>query len=304
MNHNDKLRLHWNDYSKNYSSLRAHDNLPIISTLGNLVKIRSSKSIIDVGCGPGYGMKYLTHILDHSATIYGVDFSSVMIDICKATFDNYADFTSNKNNTFEILPHTTTDKLTVSEVKNDNNVKAVNVKAIEGDCECLPFANEQFDTYISSLCLQITGNRVKAFNEMYRVLKPNGKFAIAVWGKKELTTCRLIEMTCERFGLKIESFFNFDFGKDPEKVVSELKEIGFRKVRYEYFNQLRYEVETAEEFYDKLYPKDVKLQVEEIMKTDPQKGNEIVQAIKKDLKEFFDSGKTPVMNILMVFGSK
>ena len=33
MNHNDKLRLHWNDYSKNYSSLRAHDNLPIISTL-------------------------------------------------------------------------------------------------------------------------------------------------------------------------------------------------------------------------------------------------------------------------------
>ena len=67
---------------------------------------------------------------------------------------------------------------------------------------------------------------------------------------------------------------------------------------------MRYEVETAEEFYDKLYPKDVKLQVEEIMKTDPQKGNEIVQAIKKDLKEFFDSGKTPVMNILMVFGSK
>ena len=302
MEHNDKLRLHWNEYSKNYSSVRAHDNLPIISTLGNLVKIRNSKSIIDVGCGPGYGMKYITHILDHNAMIYGVDFSSVMIDICKDTFDKYDDFTSNKNNTFELVPPTT-DKLTLGEVKEEN-VKGVDVKAIEGDCECLPFANEQFDTYISSLCLQITGNRVKAFNEMFRVLKPNGRFAVAVWGKKEDTTCRPIEMTCERFGLKIESFFNFDFAKDPEKVVSELKEIGFSKVRYEYFNQLRYEVETPEEFYDKLYPKDVKKQVDDIIKTDPQKGNEIVQAIKNDLKDLFDKGKTPVMNILIVFGSK
>lgn len=302
IDHNEKQKKHWDNYAKEFSLSRGLENNPIVAALGNLAKIRSSTSIIDVGCGPGYGVKYLSHLCKPGTVIYGVDFSSEMITICKEVFSQYIDFNSNTNNSFEMLqPITTstTDKLSVTP-----STQGVHVKFIEANCEDLPFHNEQFDSYISSLCFQITNDYSKALNEMYRVLKPGGRFAFAIWGKKEEMSCRMIEFTCERYGIDIDVFNYFKMGEHPEKIITLLKQIGFTNAHYEYFTQFRNEVETAEDFYNMFYSKNLKNKVNDIAKTDPHKATEIEQAIKDDLNNFFNQGKIPLMSVLIIYGCK
>ena len=302
IDHNEKQKKHWDNYAKEFSLSRGLENNPIVSALGNLVKIRSSTSIIDVGCGPGYGVKYLSHLCKPGTVIYGVDFSSEMITICNDVFSQYIDFNSNTNNSFEILKPITTstpDKLSVTPL-----TQGVHVKFIEGDCEALPFQNEQFDSYISSLCFQITNDYSKALNEMYRILKPGGRFAFAIWGKKEEMSCRMIEFTCERYGIDIDVFNYFKMGEHPEKIITLLKQIGFTNAHYEYFTQFRNEVETAEDFYNMFYSKNLKNKVNDIAKVNPHKATEIEQAIKIDLNTFFNEGKIPLMSVLIIHGRK
>ena len=302
IDHNEKQKKHWDNYAKEFSLSRGLENNPIVAALGNLVKIRSSTSIIDVGCGPGYGVKYLSHLCKPGTVIYGVDFSSEMITICKEVFSQYIDFNSNTNNSFEMLqPITTstTDKLSVTP-----STQGVHVKFIEANCEDLPFHNEQFDSYISSLCFQITNDYSKALNEMYRILKPGGRFAFAIWGKKEEMSCRMIEFTCERYGIDIDVFNYFKMGEHPEKIITLLKQIGFTNVHYEYFTQFRNEVETAEDFYNMFYSKNLKNKVNDIAKVNPHKATEIEQAIKDDLNNFFNQGKIPLMSVLIIYGCK
>lgn len=57
-----------------------------------------------------------------------------------------------------------------------------NVTIHTGDVRALPFPDDVFDAVVSSLCLHNIGDkkeREKALVEMLRVLKPNGKLAIA-----------------------------------------------------------------------------------------------------------------------------
>ena len=225
-----------------------------------------------------------------------------MITICKEVFSQHIDFNSNTNNSFEMLqPITTstTDKLSVTP-----STQGVHVKFIEANCEDLPFHNEQFDSYISSLCFQITNDYSKALNEMYRILKPGGRFAFAIWGKKEEMSCRMIEFTCERYGIDIDVFNYFKMGEHPEKIITLLKQIGFTNVHYEYFTQFRNEVETAEDFYNMFYSKNLKNKVNDIAKVNPHKATEIEQAIKDDLNNFFNQGKIPLMSVLIIYGCK
>lgn len=302
IDHNEKQKKHWDNYAKEFSLSRGLENNPIVAALGNLAKIRSSNSIIDVGCGPGYGVKYLSHLCKTGTIIYGVDFSSEMITICNEVFSQYIDFNSNTNNSFEVLqPITTstTDKLSLTP-----STQGVHVKFIEANCESLPFQNEQFDSYISSLCFQITNDYSKALNEMYRILKPGGHFAFAIWGKKEEMSCRMIEFTCERYGIDIDVFNYFKMGEHPEKIITLLKQIGFTNAHYEYFTQFRNEVETAEDFYNTFYSKSLKNKVNDIAKVNPQKATEIEQAIKDDLNTFFNKGKIPLMSVLIIYGCK
>lgn len=302
IDHNEKQKKHWDNYAKEFSLSRGLENNPIVAALGNLAKIRSSNSIIDVGCGPGYGVKYLSHLCKTGTIIYGVDFSSEMITICNEVFSQYIDFNSNTNNSFEVLQPITTS--TTDKLNLIPSTQGVHVKFIEANCESLPFQNEQFDSYISSLCFQITNDYSKALNEMYRILKPGGHFAFAIWGKKEEMSCRMIEFTCERYGIDIDVFNYFKMGEHPEKIITLLKQIGFTNAHYEYFTQFRNEVETAEDFYNTFYSKSLKNKVNDIAKVNPQKATEIEQAIKDDLNTFFNQGKIPLMSVLIIYGCK
>jgi len=57
----------------------------------------------------------------------------------------------------------------------------------EGLAEALPFADERFDAVVSQFGLMFFEDRVTALAEMWRVLRPGGRLAVAVWDALERT---------------------------------------------------------------------------------------------------------------------
>ncbi len=58
----------------------------------------------------------------------------------------------------------------------------------QGRAESLPFADAEFDAVVSQFALMFFDDQVSALGEMRRVVRPNGRVAVAVWGSIEETT--------------------------------------------------------------------------------------------------------------------
>lgn len=56
-----------------------------------------------------------------------------------------------------------------------------------GEAESLPFANDCFDAVLSQFGLMFFDDRVTALKEMWRVLRPDGRLAVAVWDALDRT---------------------------------------------------------------------------------------------------------------------
>jgi len=56
-----------------------------------------------------------------------------------------------------------------------------------GQAEALPFTDGRFDAVVSQFGLMFFEDRVLALGEMWRVLKPRGRLAVAVWDSLERT---------------------------------------------------------------------------------------------------------------------
>lgn len=54
-----------------------------------------------------------------------------------------------------------------------------------GRAEALPFPDERFDAVVSQFGLMFFEDRRRALGEMWRVLRPRGRLAVAVWGRLE-----------------------------------------------------------------------------------------------------------------------
>jgi SAM-dependent methyltransferase len=65
--------------------------------------------------------------------------------------------------------------------------KAPEIEWREGLAETLPFADGHFDAVVSQFGLMFFENRSKALAEMWRVLRPGGRLAVAVWDGLERT---------------------------------------------------------------------------------------------------------------------
>ena len=64
--------------------------------------------------------------------------------------------------------------------------KHPNITFIEGDCTNLPFEDNSFDVVTISFGLRNIENYDKALSEIFRVLKPNGKFLHLDFGKTNI----------------------------------------------------------------------------------------------------------------------
>ena len=103
-------------------------------------------AILDIGCGAGVDTLIAALMVGPSGSVRGIDLVPEMLDRAK---------------------------------ENARLVGAENVTFTEASGEELPFPDHSFDVVISNGVFNLVIDKVKALNEVYRVLKPGGRFMLA-----------------------------------------------------------------------------------------------------------------------------
>ncbi|OMJ68874.1 hypothetical protein SteCoe_33544 [Stentor coeruleus] len=188
----EKIKETWNNYSQVYIETMEHIASMIYENIINLAKIESSSQILEVGCGPGNGVRILCSKKLQNATITACDISESMISIAQSR--NFP---------------------------NCNFLVANN--------EELPFECSSFDRYIANLSLHVVENPIKMIEEAYRVLQPGGIALFSTFsppGPGNFMT--LIENSASLVGAPKNPNKYFDLNND-EYVKKLLKDSGFTR---------------------------------------------------------------------------
>jgi SAM-dependent methyltransferase len=108
--------------------------------------INKGDDVLDVGCGAGVDTLFSAMMTGSSGKVVGLDLTPTMLERAK---------------------------------KNRSKTDLKNVRFEEGSVENLPFANESFDVVTSNGALNLVPDKARAFGEIYRVLKPDGRLMVA-----------------------------------------------------------------------------------------------------------------------------
>ncbi len=111
--------------------------------------VKAGNRVLDVACGTGVAARAAAEVVGSGGSIVGLDVNEGMLDVARQ--------------------HSTV------------------IEWRAGHAESLPFDDNSFDAVLSQFGLMFFEDRIKALQEMYRVLKPGGKMAVAVWDTLENT---------------------------------------------------------------------------------------------------------------------
>ena len=110
------------------------------------------------------------------------------------------------------------------EVLKKKNTK---IETVVGDAEALPFADSTFDFVTAVFLIVHLKNPERFFDEVYRVLKPGGKFLVTNINQKEPPDVQTKEGM-----IKIESYYH-----RSENVIEKLEELAFSIEREEFVKE-------------------------------------------------------------------
>jgi len=175
-----------------------------------LMNIQKGHKILDVGCGTGdIGIKILD--AKKSNDIFLGDLNLSMIELGK----------------------------------KKQNLKKNNIKWINMNAEQLPFINNFFDKYVISFCLRNVTDIEKTLNESFRVLREGGEFFCMEFSKikypllkkiydsyKDKIIPHLGNIVANKFDAYNYLSESIDIFPEQEKLLKELKKIGFVNVSY------------------------------------------------------------------------
>ncbi len=108
--------------------------------------IKKGDSVLDLGCGAGNDCFVARAIVGETGKVIGLDMTEPMIQKAKT---------------------------------NCKKLGYKNVEFVSGDIEEMPFSDKIFDVVISNCVLNLVPDKLKAFSEIFRILKPGGHFCIS-----------------------------------------------------------------------------------------------------------------------------
>ena len=108
--------------------------------------IRKGDTVLDLGSGAGNDCFIARALAGEEGKVIGLDFAGVMLQKAR---------------------------------ENARKLGYNNVDFIRGDIESMPFEEPVADVVISNCVLNLVPDKKKAFNQMYRVLKPGGHFCVS-----------------------------------------------------------------------------------------------------------------------------
>ena len=117
-----------------------------------------------------------------------------------------------------------------------NQVQDEHIKWMEIDALSLPFDDESFDCVIVQFGVMFYSDRIKAFKEAQRVLKPGGTFIFNCWDEIKNNPMPSIANEALRhfFPIDTPAFYSVPFSYYDEKTIRmNLEETGFHHIQIE-----------------------------------------------------------------------
>lgn len=146
--------MHPEPTSNQIAAAQAYEELFVPSLFGPWAKdvagsadLKTGKTVLDVGCGTGVLARAALHLVGPEGDVTGLDPDPGMLAVAH-----------------QIEP---------------------SIRWLGGSAEDLPFPRDGFDAVVSQFSLMFTTDREQAAREMIRVLKPEGRLALAVWDRIE-----------------------------------------------------------------------------------------------------------------------
>lgn len=109
-------------------------------------QLKEGETVLDLGSGGGIDVLMSSKFVGSTGKIYGLDMTDEMLELAN---------------------------------KNKEKMKVENVEFLKGYIEDIPLGNETVDVIISNCVINLSDDKQKALGEAYRVLKNNGRLAIA-----------------------------------------------------------------------------------------------------------------------------
>lgn len=214
----------WNSMSSWYEQFEEYALQSTITCLA-MTNAAQCKSIVEVGCGPGFHSEFIAkNYLSNGGLLVSCDFSTSMIKLLNNRYAQ-SEFLKIEGNTVHV-DHLTdfvnSNELFVWPALGEGNIRKV--IGCVADNMRLPFPDQHFDCYISNLSLMIVPNYLRQISECYRVLKRGSKACFTVWGRPENTVQFIItRLASERLGrppvVYNMAHDNFHINKNKDKVL-------------------------------------------------------------------------------------
>lgn len=169
-----------------------------VTQVADAAQIGEGDHVLDVGCGTGIVAREAISRVGPTGQVIGLDLNAEMLAVAK--------------------------KL---------NSK---IRWHQGDALDMPFEDETFDVVVCQFVLMYLPNRVAAIKEMLRVLKPNGRLALAVWTAFERAKGYVIltDIAQRQCGEEAVNMLTAPFALGNESKLTELfNEVGPQNFRIE-----------------------------------------------------------------------
>jgi len=157
----------------------------------------------------------------------------------------------------------------------------------EADAVSLPFADAQYDYIVCQFGVMFFPDKVAAFREAVRVLRPGGRFLFSVWGNREGSVWDVVVTVVGQFLSRKPASLVSPAYDDVDRVRADLAAAGFASISAEDVIQLTHSRSAAEAAVSQCHGGLVRAAIDAQM---PDRLDEITEAATAAISARFGNG--------------